>query len=232
MHLTTYQPPASAEVLRQHAADAFESTLGDDLPQLLTLVGDICDSPMTALTLLGVRQVRVREAQGMSAPALWPGSDRLHAIVTALDRATAISDTGGEPAATDPTEIRFAAAAPLHRGQWVVGALCVFDTRPRRGDLEPLLRKLAGIARRVDIEASLRRAAPFDTVAELRETCPEDLVTAFGHEVRTPLAVISGHLELLAECLMSQGSDYRWQFDAIDRNVRRLCRSTDRLLLP
>jgi signal transduction histidine kinase len=131
---------------------------------------------------------------------------------------------------TGPPGAGFAVAAPLHRGQFVVGGLCVFDAAPRRGGLDLVMRRLTGIAQRLDME-SLRWTTPFDRLAELREAFDEDLITAVGHEIGTPLSVIQGHLELLGESAAGGDAVHRWQIEAMNRNLRRLCQSVDRLML-
>ncbi|MCM4081156.1 hypothetical protein [Paractinoplanes hotanensis] len=52
-----------------------------------------------------------------------------------------------------------------------------------------------------------------------------------GATAAVTLAGFQGHLELLGEGREAQGSRHRWQVDAINRNIGRLCETVDRLLL-
>jgi signal transduction histidine kinase len=227
MNSTTHHLSSPVEVRRQHDVEAFRHSLGDDLPQFLALVAEICNSPMAALTLIGVHEVTIIAAHGMPAAPRWPRADRLHDTLSVTGHTTVIADGRTAPL----TGTGFAAAAPLHLDGTVVGALCVFDPAPHSGDLGPVTRRLTGLAHRLDVESSLRRAAPFALMTELHKQLDKAMITAVGHEVRTPLTVIQGHLEILGDRPEVQDTASQWQISAINRNVHRLCRTIDRLLL-
>nr|WP_221383277.1 histidine kinase dimerization/phospho-acceptor domain-containing protein [Actinoplanes polyasparticus] len=223
MNTTSSHPAPVAGIAWQPRADAF----GNDLPQFLALVAEVCESVTAAVTLAGSCEVQVCAAHGSTRLLRQPHAGELHDMLTASGRPTVIADL----AAAGLGEAGFAAAAPLHRGTSIVGALCVFGIKPYPGDIESLLRRLTGMAHRLDVEAALRASARYNLAAELRETYGEDVITAVGHEIRTPLAVIQGHLELLCDGGEAQGWRHRWQVDAINRNILRLCETVDRLLL-
>lgn len=57
-----------------------------------------------------------------------------------------------------------------------------------------------------------------------------DLIAAAQHEVRTPLTVIVGHLELLADTPGAIDPGYRDHIDKVIRNAGRLCAAVDDIL--
>jgi signal transduction histidine kinase len=120
---------------------------------------------------------------------------------------------------------RFVAGAPIvdADGQ-VLGALCLFDDRPR---------DFSGS--RLGILDALGRQAAFHLGAarERRELArikqrEEDFVATVSHEMRTPITVMQGYLETLAED--EDLTAYRRMIDPIRRNGERLVRMVDHLL--
>ncbi|WP_433829840.1 GAF domain-containing sensor histidine kinase [Actinoplanes sp. CA-015351] len=136
------------------------------------------------------------------------------------------ANVAGEPG------IRFYAGAPvIDEDGHVLGAMCVVDTLPhdvsdRQVDNLVTFAKQAaghlsavrGRMRMADLGDELARAA-------LRE---EDLVATITHELRTPVAIIQGYLEILGD---QEGlADYRGLIEPIHRNGRRLVDMVDHIL--
>jgi signal transduction histidine kinase len=74
---------------------------------------------------------------------------------------------------------------------------------------------LAAVVLAVDVTDSMAEQHMLD---ELRDR----LVAAVNHEVRTPLAVISGHMELITDHVAPLPEDLAWSLGAIDRATGHL----------
>jgi signal transduction histidine kinase len=57
-----------------------------------------------------------------------------------------------------------------------------------------------------------------------------DLITTANHEIRTPLAVIVGYLEILADTPGAVDPQFRQQLEAVTRSAARLRVAVDDLL--
>lgn len=84
-----------------------------------------------------------------------------------------------------------------------------FQLRDANGDL------LAAVVLAVDITDWMAGQVRLD---QLRD----QLVTAVNHEVRTPLAVIMGHMELIGECQAPVPEALSWSLDAMGRATGHL----------
>ncbi|MEU4236281.1 GAF domain-containing sensor histidine kinase [Actinoplanes sp. NPDC026619] len=206
-----------------------------DVPDVLEMVADICRAPMAALKVVGDTQAHVAAAVGMPSVGDVPKSASLCDMVSETDHAVAVDDAAhdprmaGHPLVAGAAHVKFLAAAPLHYDGHIVGALCVFDPGPREIDAATTIRFLERIAKRIDSETALRHL--------LTEQQPlpvpidqDEVVMAISHEVRTPLTVIRGQLELLADTPGAIGADFTGQAEAVRRNANRLCRTVDNLL--
>lgn len=231
-------PASLSEGMRQTAADAYGAALGDEIPQILAMLVDICQTPTAALTLYRTGGVHVAAAVGPTVPGSWPRPDHLYELLIATGETTIIADATEHPwLAEHPLvaglpEAGFAAAAPLYAGERLVGALCVADSRPHLIDLGLIERTLTALARRVDVETSLRSTAAPDWLAGLREADTDEVRNAVSHEIRTPLAAIQGYAEILSETLGPLDAVHQRQVDAINRNADRLCRTVEQLFAP
>ncbi|MEU4691469.1 GAF domain-containing sensor histidine kinase [Actinoplanes sp. NPDC023714] len=136
------------------------------------------------------------------------------------------ANVAGEPG------IRFYAGAPvIDEDGHVLGAMCVVDTEPREvsdrqvDDLVTFARQAAGHL--AAVRGRLRLAGLGDELARSAQR-EDDLVASITHELRTPVAIIQGYLEVLGD---QEGlAEYRRLIDPIHRNGRRLVQMVDHLL--
>ncbi|GIF21514.1 signal transduction histidine kinase [Actinoplanes tereljensis] len=206
-----------------------------DIPEVLEMVADVCRAPMAALKVIGDTEAHVAVGHGMPVLGEVPKAASLCDMVSEADHAIAVDDAEHDPRMSQhplvagDAHVRFLAAAPLHYDGHIVGALCVFDPGPREIDAETTTRLLERIAKRIDSETALRHM--------LTEQQPlpvpidqDEVVMAISHEVRTPLTVIRGQLEMLTENPNAINPEYLKQAEAVRRNADRLCRTVDNLL--
>ncbi|GAA2625620.1 hypothetical protein GCM10010436_33430 [Paractinoplanes durhamensis] len=206
-----------------------------DVPEVLEMVADFCRAPMAALKVVGDTEAHVAHAVGMPSVGDVPKSASLCDMVSEADHAVAVDDAdhdprmSAHPLVAGSAHVRFLAAAPLHYDGHIVGALCVFDPGPRQIDAETTTRFLERIAKRIDSETALRHL--------LTEQQPlpvpidqDEVISTISHEVRTPLTVIRGQLEMLTETQGAISPEFTRHAEAIRRNADRLCRTVDNLL--
>ncbi len=143
--------------------------------------------------------------------------------------------------------VRFYAAHPLITPQGVtIGALCVFDTKPRTmsGEQAHALGALAD--RAVDLlELELRTRRLSDTVAELESAQAElrrsnERLTAFAgqvsHDLRNPLTAVTMALQMIDEAVGNEGltgdapDDIGWLLTRAIGGANRMQRLIDDLL--
>jgi signal transduction histidine kinase len=136
------------------------------------------------------------------------------------------ANVAGEPG------IRFYAGAPvIDEDGHVLGAMCVVDTEPREisdrevanlvtfaGQAAGHLSAVRGRLRTADLGDELARSAQ-------RE---DDLVATITHELRTPVAIIQGYLEVLGD--QDGLAEYRRLIEPIHRNGQRLVDMVDHIL--
>jgi len=220
---------------RAEAVERYRTAIAD-VPDVLELVADVCQAPMAALKVADGTAAHFAATLGLPIAVDVPQSLSLCRMVSASDDVMVVDDAVNDPRlAAHPlvarAHVNFVAAAPLHHGGHIVGALCVFDTAPRLLDAATTRRLLERIARRVDNETSLRHRldvqarTPFPAMAD-----QDDIVTAISHEVRTPLTAIRGHIDMLAETPGAIAPEFGRSAAAIVRNADRLCRTLDTLL--
>ncbi|GAB3083942.1 GAF domain-containing sensor histidine kinase [Pedococcus soli] len=143
--------------------------------------------------------------------------------------------------------VRFYAAHPLITPQGVtIGALCVFDTKPRTMSGEQA-QALGGLAERVVdlLELDLRTRRLSETVAELESAQAElrrsnERLTAFAgqvsHDLRNPLTAVSMALRMIDEAIGSDGlagdalQDIGWLLHRAISGSNRMKRLIDDLL--
>lgn len=220
--------------LRNVAAARYRAAVAD-VPEVLEMVADVCRAPMAALKVVGDTRAHVAAAVGMPAVGDVPKAASLCDMVSEADQAIAVDDAEHDPRmATHPlvagaAHVRFLAAAPLHHDGHIVGALCVFDPGPREIDAATTTRFLERMAKRIDSETSLRHLLTQQQPLPLAID-QDEVVSAISHEVRTPLAVIQGRLEMLTGTPGAIAPQYLRHAEAISRNADRLCRTVDNLL--
>lgn len=223
---------ASSAGPRDRAAASYRSAVGE-VPDVLELVADVCQAPMAALKVADQAQAHFAATWGLAAPMDVPKSRSLCDMVSTSHDAMVVDDAPQDPRLADhplvsgAAHVRFIAAAPLHHDGYIVGALCVFDNARRRIDADTTRRYLERIARRVDAEAGLRHLLASSPLALIDS---DDVVAAVSHEFRTPLTAIQGNVELLADTSGAIAPAYARQFEAINRNAKRLGRTIETIL--
>lgn len=192
---------------------------GPALPQLdavVRLAARVCAVPRAAVNMVDGALLHEVATWGME-PEVCRVEDALCAEVLQHPGLLVVPDASRDPRFADNVfvdgrrgDIRFYASHPLvDRAGRVLGTLCVFDDEPRDladvvGDLLPLLAEEV-----VDVlELQRRNRELDDLLAETRETAAQlaasnERLAAFAgqvaHDLRSPLAVILGSLELAEE---------------------------------
>ncbi|WP_436528534.1 GAF domain-containing sensor histidine kinase [Actinoplanes sp. HUAS TT8] len=195
------------------------------MPEVLELATEACELPMAAIAILNTSGYAV--TRGLPAatalPPLTPSLDLT--ATTMIGDITADPRLRDHPLVTGPLQIRFLGVVPLYAANQAIGALCVFDRKPRHRGIERTQRLLTHIAGRIDTETRLMAASPLPA-----NTNHDQVIADISHELRTPLTSICGNLELLTDTpgAITPGVQ-RWT-DAINRNTARLCRTVDNLL--
>lgn len=184
------------------------------LDELTALAAGIFDVPVCTVSLIDRDRIWFAGRTGWS-PAEIP-------------RATSFSARllGGEPVVLlDSLGHRFLAGAPIFDDDGhVLGALCLLDDRPH-DFTESRLAVLTGLARQAAhhlVAARERRE-----LARVRQR-EADFVAAVSHEMRTPITVMQGYLETLAD--EEDLAAYGPLIAPIRRNGDRLVRMVDHLL--
>lgn len=225
--------PAGAD-FRFAAASRYREAVAD-IPELLELAADACDAPMAALKVADSAAAHFAVTLGIPAAADVPAPLSLCTMVSAAGDTMVVGDAtrdprvSGHPLVAGSAHVRFLAAAPLHYGEHIVGALCVFDTASHHNDPDRTRRLLARIARRIDRETQLRdRLTAGSALGTLVER--DDVVSVVSHEIRTPLAAIRGNLELLTELSAAAPPHFQRRLDVLTRNTSRLTHTVDSLM--
>ena len=196
--------------------DVDEASGPGDLQALAELASRVCGTPFAAVNLISEHFQHQVAAVGV-APAICAREDSMCAVSLETRTPVTVSDAREDPRfATNPFvtgrlgAVRAYAASQLRtpRGD-VLGTLCVFDEVPR--DLGHAERRgLDLLAEQAVAALELRRSRRVlaSTVRELADARAEllrsnsDLAAFAGqvsHDLRNPLAAVSGYLELLAD---------------------------------
>ncbi|HWA62385.1 MAG TPA: PAS domain S-box protein [Caulobacteraceae bacterium] len=139
---------------------------------LVKLVARAFDAPMAALALIGADRVWFKARFGLGLAQTPRDSGFWNRLVEARE-AFAVPDAAQDPKlaacplVAGAAAVRFAAAAPLTAvGGQVIGALCIFDDRPREGFGPSELRDLASLAdgamQALEARAEARHASQSD----------------------------------------------------------------------
>ena len=220
--------------LRFAAASRYRDAVAD-IPELLELAADACEAPMAALKVADSAAAHFAVTLGIPAAADVPAPLSLCTMVSAAGDTMVVGDAtrdprvSGHPLVAGSAHVRFLAAAPLHYGEHIVGALCVFDTASHHTDPDRTRRLLARIARRIDRETRLRDQLSAGTVVDTFVE-RDDIATVISHEMRTPLAAITGNLELLTELSAGAPAPFQRRLDVLARNTSRLSHTVDSLM--
>ena len=208
----------------------------DHLSDVLQLVSEACDVPMAAFKSTTRNGTQFALTHGIPGTPTPSHRGVLYDLVAAERAAIVIPDANrdprvaGHPLIAGSARVRFVAGVPLFADGYVIGALYAFDTRARRLDVSTLRSILTRIGRRFDNESGLRRSMPNPWPKGTQGANRDEIIAVVAHEIRTPLAVIHGYLELLADTPGAIADEHRPQVDAINRNAARLCRTVDHLL--
>jgi GAF domain-containing protein len=206
----------------------------DGVPQL---AASVFDAPMASVTLVHEDRQWFAGRVGLNEP----GTSRANSFSARLiddPRPLVVSDTRDDPFyrllphVTRTPSIRFYAGVPLidPDGQ-VLGAVAVFDRVPRPAGVAQMdmLSHLAGQAS-AHLQ-SIRTARLVDGLAaELDRLRARDAeaASAISHELRTPVAAMTGFLELLLE--LPELAAYRPLLDPVKREGRHLVGLVERIV--
>jgi signal transduction histidine kinase len=209
-------PPGDRDALLAEYLDLDDAPGERDLQALAELASRVCGTPFAAVNLISEHFQHQVAAVGV-APGICSREDSMCAVSLDTSAPVMVPDAredprfAANPFVTGPLgAVRAYAASQLRtsRGD-VLGTLCVFDEVPR--DLGPGQRSgLDLLAEQAVTALELRRSrrALAATVRELAEARSEllrsnsDLAAFAGqvsHDLRNPLAAVSGYLELLAD---------------------------------
>ncbi|WP_344648079.1 GAF domain-containing sensor histidine kinase [Cryptosporangium japonicum] len=199
------------------------------LANIVRIAAEAVRAPMAMLTLVEAERVRAVVRHNIGVTQLPRAASPCARIVG--DRAPLqIPDLLEDPryavgplTAVDPGARSYAGVPLLDTTGNVVGALSVLDRKP--GALGPERAQLLGLL------ADQATAILTLGSAVERSASESDFISLITHEVRTPVAVITGNLELLDE-LDDVPEQYRERMvGAIRRNADRLVRLIDHLLV-
>ncbi len=150
-----------------HAYDVLDTPADPKLDKITALAAELFDTPTAGITLIDHDRAWMKSRLG-DAPAETPrGSAFCNTTMqVGAGETLLIEDARHDPAFRDspfvtaPGGLRFYLGAPLvTRDGHALGALCVFDTRPRSGVSDRDRRRLQVLAELVVDELELRRAA-------------------------------------------------------------------------
>ncbi|GAA0231484.1 GAF domain-containing sensor histidine kinase [Cryptosporangium japonicum] len=215
---------AAVRTMRQ-----FSVSVEPVLANIVRIAAEAVRAPMAMLTLVEAERVRAVVRHNIGVTQLPRAASPCARIVG--DRAPLqIPDLLEDPryavgplTAVDPGARSYAGVPLLDTTGNVVGALSVLDRKP--GALGPERAQLLGLL------ADQATAILTLGSAVERSASESDFISLITHEVRTPVAVITGNLELLDE-LDDVPEQYRERMvGAIRRNADRLVRLIDHLLV-
>ncbi|MEV1289854.1 GAF domain-containing sensor histidine kinase [Micromonospora sp. NPDC049679] len=200
------------------------------------LASVLCGAPMSAVSLIYEHEQRFLGQTGLEfsrAPRdiSFCAHTLAHRQVLVVPDATADPRFRENPQVTGDPNIRFYAGVPLiDPDGYALGALSVMDPRPRelsadqRDGLTMLGELTVG-------QLTLRRARAAATDLQRRlaaaRTREGEFLSEMAHEVRTPITVIQGYLELLGDG--SDPAQLTRIIERVRRNGERLVRLIDDL---
>jgi len=216
-------PDEEARLAALHGYGVLDTDRPPALDELTALAAGIFGVPVCTVSLVDRDRIWFAGRTGWS-PAEAPRAASFSAHVLG-GRSLVVTDSLDHPVFGGNGAARFLAGAPIvDPDGHVLGALCLLDEKPHEFT-ESQLTVLAGLAR----QAAYHLAAVRERreLARLRQR-EEDFVATVSHEMRTPITVMQGYLETLAE--EEDLAAYRRMLDPIRRNGDRLVRMVDHLL--
>ncbi|MGE3109658.1 MAG: response regulator [Phycisphaerales bacterium] len=194
-------PDEARRLLTLRALDILDTPPEDDFDRLTRLACRLFRAPIAGISLVDEDRQWFKSVQG----AVIRQTPRRHAYcahtilspeITLIPDAALDPRVHDSPLAVQPPRFRFYAGAPIVTTTGVpIGAFCVIDTVPRGWDHadDEMLLDLAALAdRAIEARLTARRAAAATRAKSL-------FAAAMSHQVRTPLNIIQGHAELLAQ---------------------------------
>ena len=202
------------------------------LDDLTRLAASLCGTPTAAVSLSDVDRQWYAGRVGLLTPEV-PRETAFCAYVVAEGTPLVVTDADTDPRfAHLPLDgIRFYAGVPLVDDDGhILGALCVQDQQPRE-TTPAQLDALSVLARLAVEHLSLNRsrlaAAELGARLEMASEREEEFLACLSHEVRTPVAIMRGYLEMLADA--GHGEATGDLIEPIGRSVDRLVQLIDHL---
>jgi signal transduction histidine kinase len=187
-----------------YALNVLDSAPEKDFDDIVTLASTVCGVPMSLVSLVDADRQWFKAGTGTDLTETSRDiSFCAHAILgkdlLVVPDARQDARFADNPAVADEGGIRFYAGAPLVTTDgFGLGALCVFDSVPRRLAVDQL-QALRALARQVTSQLELRRyaVALVNTTARLQELerRKDELAGLVGGELRAPLRLMSTYLE-------------------------------------
>lgn len=215
----------------------FSGTVEPVLGNVVRIAAEAVRAPMSMLTLVEAEQTRAVVRHNIGVTQL-PRANSPCARVVADRAPLQVPDLLDDPryavgplTAIDPGARSYAGVPILDPNGTVVGALSVLNRKP--GLLGPERAQLLGLlADQVTaILAVGKSAARSAAEATALSRLSGDFLALITHEVRTPVAVITGNLELLDDLSDLPEVSRERMVGAIRRNADRLVRLVDHLLV-
>ncbi len=180
----------------------------DALTELASL---ITETPIALVSLVDDVRQWFKSRVGLGASET-PRDISLCGHVVAAGEPLVVSDAAADerfadnPLVVGYPNLRFYAGYPLQVEDWVMGTLCVIDTKPRSlSELQH--RKLALLAQLVVTQLDYHRdrleLKGLVASTELANRAKSEFLANMSHEIRTPIAAITGMGELLLETPLS-----------------------------
>jgi signal transduction histidine kinase len=230
-----------------------EQPARSDLVAVVEVAAQMADMPMAAINLFSDIEEHPVVTHGYAA-GVSAREDSMCNVLLDLEHPVVVPDASKDERFkhspnVDGTAgaVRFYAAHPLITPQGVtIGALCVFDTKPRTMSDEQA-QALGALADRVVdlLELELRTRRLSDTVAELESAQAElrrsnERLAAFAgqvsHDLRNPLTAVSMALRMIDEAVGSDGlagdalDEIEWLLERAIGGSNRMQRLIDDLL--
>lgn len=194
-----------------------------DFDDLVRLASQICEAPISLITLLDSERQWFKARVGLPVPQVprdqaFCGYAIHHDEIMVVQDATQDDRFRENPLVLEDPQIRFYAGMPLITPEGhKLGTLCVIDRQPRELT-EAQYFALRTLGRQVSAQLELRRKvkAYRDTLAEVERQrrrleelnhLHDRLLSVMAHDLRSPLANLSGYLEILREDLTAAEAD-------------------------
>jgi signal transduction histidine kinase len=189
-----------------YSLNVLDSAPEKDFDDIVALASTVCGVPMSMVTLVDSDRQWFKSRTGTDLTETPRGlSFCAHAILgkdlLVVPDAREDARFRDNPAVDADGGIRFYAGAPLVTTDgYALGTLCVFDSVPRRLDVEQL-QALRALSRQVTSQLEMRRyaVALANTTARLQELerHQDQLADLVGGELQAPLRLMSTYLERL-----------------------------------